>query len=66
MMQIVTSHENYADMAPPEQSFFEFVTDKLGAEEAGAIFSQFGSGFSGRDDTIWKHDESLSTPSDDE
>ncbi len=64
--QIVTSFENYADMAPTEPSFFEFVTEKLGAEEAAAVFSQFGSGFASADITIWKYDASLSTLGDDE
>jgi hypothetical protein len=64
--QIVSSYENYADMAPTEPSFFEFVTEKLGAEEAAAVFSNFGSGFTSADITIWKYDASLSTPSDDE
>jgi len=63
---IVSSYENYADMAPPEQSFFEFASEKLGAEEAGAMFSDFGNGFTDSDYTIWVRDESLSSPSADE
>ena len=66
MVQIVNSKKNYADFEPPKPSFFEFLTEQLGAEEAGAMFSQFGSGFTSSDYTIWKHDASLSTPSDDE
>ncbi len=66
MIALVSSHENYADMAPPEQSFFEFATEKLGAEEAGAMFGAFSGGFSDSDYSIWVHDESLSTPSADE
>jgi len=65
-LMIVSSFENYADMEPPEQSFFEFVTEKLGEEEAGALFAQFGSGFSSSDYTVWQLDPSLSTPSSDE
>jgi hypothetical protein len=65
-LMIVSSYANYADMAPPEQNFFEFATEKLGAEEAGAMFDDFGSGFASSDYTIWEHDEDLSTPSDDE
>jgi len=64
--QVVSSYENYADMAPTEPSFFEYVTEKLGAEEAAAVFSQFGSGFTSADVTIWKYDASLSTPNDDD
>lgn len=65
-LMIVSSFENYADMEPPEQSYFEFVTEKLGEEEAGALFAQFGSGFSSSDYTVWAHDTDLSTPSSDE
>jgi len=65
-VMIVSSFENYADMEPPEQSFFEFLTETLGEEEAGALFAQFGSGFSSSDYTVWELDESLSTPSSDE
>ena len=66
MLAIVSSFENYADMEAPEPSFFEFVMEKLGEEEAGALFSQFGSGFTSSDYTVWEYDASLSTPSTDE
>jgi len=66
MTLIVNSFESFADMAPPEQSFIEFVTEKLGAEEAGAVIAQFGAGFTSSDYTVWKYDESLSSASDDE
>ncbi len=66
MLALVSSYENYADMEPPEQTFFEFAIEKLGAEEAGAMFSDFGNGFSESDYTVWELDESLSSPSDDE
>jgi len=66
MVQIVTSKKNYADFEPTKPSFFEFLTEQLGAEEAGAVFSQFGSGFTSSDYTIWRRDDSLSTPSQDE
>ena len=63
---VVTSYENYADMEPPEQNFFEFMVEKLGAEEAGKMFSDFGSGFSGSDYTVWKFHPGMSaTPDED-
>jgi hypothetical protein len=62
MTMIVSSHENYADMAPPEQGFFEFLAEKIGEEGAGAIFDAFGSGFTDSDHTIWLLDDALSTP----
>jgi len=65
-LSIVSSYENYADMEPPEQSFFEFVTEQVGEEEAGALFAQFGSGFASSDYTVWQLDTDLSSPSSDE
>ena len=59
---LVSSFENYADMAPPEQSFFEFMSETVGAEEAGKILSDFGSGFSSSDYTVWEHMPDLSMP----
>ena len=66
VIQVVTSKANYADMAPTEPSFFKFVTEQLGADEAAAVFAQFGGGFTSSDYKIWRYDESLSSPSDDE
>lgn len=63
---LVSSFENFADMAPDEQTFFEFAAENLGDEEAAAMFSDFGSGFEQSEYAIWKLDESLSTPRDDE
>jgi len=66
VLMLISSYKNYADMEPPEQSFFEFAVEKLGEEEAGAMFKDFSSGFSDSDYTIWVHDPSISTPSDEE
>ncbi len=66
MTMVVTSKADYADMEPSSPSFFEWVGEKLGAEEAGAVFAQFGAGFSGSDYTIWRYNENLSTPGQDE
>lgn len=63
---IVSSFENYADMAPPEQSFYEFTVEKLGEVEADEMFADFAGGFSNSDYTIWILDESISTPADEE
>jgi hypothetical protein len=64
---IATPFDNFAEMAPPEQSFFEFVTEHMGSEEeAAALFDQFGSGFSGSDYTVWVHRPELSTPASDD
>lgn len=63
---VVSSFENFADMAPPEQNFFEFMIEELGAEEAGAMFADFGSGYSDSDYTIWKFHPGMSDDPDDE
>jgi hypothetical protein len=65
-LSIVSSFENYADMEPPEQSFFEFIKEQIGEEEAGALFAQFGAGFASSDYTVWRLDTDLSSPSGDE
>lgn len=66
-LMIVSSYSNYADMEPPEQTFFEFVAEEMGSEEeASMVFQAFGSGYSDSDYSVWEHDTSLSTPSDDE
>ncbi len=64
MISLISSFENFADMAPPEQSFFEYAVEKRGEEAAGEMLEAFGSGFENSDYTIWKLDESLSTPAD--
>ena len=64
---IVSPYASYADMAPPEQEFFAFVAEQLDSEEeAGALFSQFGAGFTDSDYTVWRHREELSMADDDE
>ena len=67
MLMIVNSNANYAEMAPPDKSFFEVVSEHMGSEEeAQAMFDKFSSGFTGSSYTIWMHDEDLSDPRDDE
>jgi hypothetical protein len=63
---IVSSYEKYADMAPPEQSLFEFMTEQLGAEEAAAMFADFDSGFTDSDYTVWKFHPGMSDDPDDD
>ena len=60
-LMIVTPFENFAAMEPPEQSFFEFVSEHVGsAEEAGKMFAQFTAGFTGSNYTVWAYREDLS------
>jgi hypothetical protein len=53
-------------MVRPEPDVFGFLAEKLGAEKAGALFDEFGSGFASSDYTVWVLNEALSSPSDDE
>jgi hypothetical protein len=57
---LVTSYESFADMAPPEESFFEFLTEMKGPEEATTILDAFYSGFSASDYTVWMRNAELS------
>lgn len=66
MTAVVSSYENFADMEPPEESFYDFVVGELGAEEAGAMFADFGSGYTDSDYTVWKLDPDLSDDPDDD
>jgi hypothetical protein len=63
-LAIVTSMENLAELAPEENTFFDFVAEKMGsAEDAMKMFEQFGSGFASSDFTVWMYDAAISTPS---
>lgn len=66
MTAVVSSYANYADMEPPEQNIFEFVTEKIGAEETAELFADFGSGFTGSDYTVWKFHPGMSASTDDD
>lgn len=63
---IVISYENYADMEPPEQSFGKFLSEKIGEEEAAAVFSDFSSGFKSSQYSVYRYREDLSSPSSDD
>ncbi len=66
-LAVVTSMENLADLAPEDENFFDFLTEKTGsAEDAMNLFMQFGSGFASSDFTVWMYDAAISTPSTEE
>ena len=61
-LMLVTEFDDFADMAPPEQTFFEYVSEQLGSdEEASAMFAAFGSGFTDSSYTVWAHRPDLSS-----
>lgn len=67
ILTLVAPYASYADMAPPEQSFYEFAAEQLGSEEqADEMFDDFSSGFSKSDYTIWRYRDDLSMQGDDE
>ena len=67
MIMVAVPYENYADMAPPEKTMYEFLLENsdMDAEELDATFQAFGSGFSSSDYTVWQSRPDLSVSSDD-
>lgn len=60
---LVIPFSNYADMAPPEQSFAEFLSEQLGsAEAAGAKLAGFSEATYGSSYEIYTHRPDLSSP----
>jgi len=67
ILALASPFSSYADMAPPEQNFYEFATEELGSEKkADAMFKDFSSGFASSDYTVWVHREELSSQSNEE
>lgn len=46
-LHLASPYSNYAEMAPPEQNYFQFVAEHLGMEEAVRLFNEFGNSFWG-------------------
>ncbi|MEM8814730.1 MAG: hypothetical protein AAGE85_02825 [Pseudomonadota bacterium] len=64
MLMLVSPYTDYADMAPPEQSFFEFMVEHTDMDEGDVaeMFETFGDGFESSDYTVWAHRPDLSLP----
>jgi len=62
MLMLVSPFKSYADMAPPEQSFFEFMIENTDMDEGdvAGMFETFGDGFESSDYTVWMHRPDLS------
>lgn len=60
-VSLVSSYENFAAMEEPEQSFFDFLTEKVGEEDAIAIMTEFNSGIASSDYTIWHLNAAMSS-----
>jgi len=63
---IVVPYKNYADMAPGEESFYEFLVKQLGSEEAASgLLKTFSGATWGSEYTVWEHRPDLSMKEDD-
>ena len=60
VLSLVTPYADFAAMEPPEQSFYELVTEHLGAEETARLFKDFGSTFWSSEYTIVERRPDLS------
>ena len=67
MLMLVSPSRNYADMAPPEQSFFEFMVENTDMDEGDVVkmFETFGDSFESSDYTVWMHRPDLSLSEED-
>ena len=65
-LSIVIPHRDYASFEQGEDSFFRFLSDKLGSEEKAAeVFRQFGNATTESEFQIWLHRDDLSMPEND-
>ena len=61
-LKIAIPYTDWADMAPPETTFYEFMAEHLGEEDANAMFKKFSSSFWGSEYTVYRLRTDLSTP----
>lgn len=59
-LMLAAGFRNYADMAPPEQSFLGFAAEHMGEEDAMEMLEDFGEGFWTSTYTIYRWREDLS------
>ena len=63
---VVVPHRNFAGFEQGEDTFFRFLSEKMGSEDKAAeIFQQFDGALSDSDFQIWVHREDLSMAEDD-
>ena len=63
---IVVPFKNFAGMAPPEQTFYDFAVETMGQEEAEALFAKFSESYKGSKYTVWRLIPELSMSKDEE
>ena len=59
-LMIVSPYDSFADMAPPEQEYYDYVVEKVGQAEADRLFSTFSEGYTSSSFTVWAHRPDLS------
>ncbi len=58
---LVIPYKNYADMADPDPTFYEFLSQHLGSEQAaGEMFQRFNDAMTGSEYHIYEHRSDLS------
>lgn len=66
VLMLVTPLENWADAAPSDPSFYDFLVERLGSTEAAdALFEEFDSGFKSFSETVWMERGDLSASAED-
>ncbi len=65
-LMLAVPYRNYADMEPPEQSFYEFAAQHMGEEDAAGMFQRFNESFWNSSYTIYRWREDLSMAMDDD
>lgn len=61
-VSIAFPYADYADMASPDPSFFDFLSEHVGAEKAAELFQRMNSETKGSHYQIYSHRPDLSTP----
>ena len=63
-LMLAVPYQNYADMAPPETSFYDFMVKHTSEETAVSTFQAFENSFWGAEYTVYQLRRDLSTPRD--
>ena len=61
-LSLAVPYENYADMAPPEVSFYEFMVKHTSEETAASTMQEFSNSFWSSEYTVYQLRRDLSTP----
>jgi hypothetical protein len=59
-LSVAVPYKDFADMAEPDPTFYEFIVEHLGEDEANAVFQSFSASFWNAEYTVWMHRKDLS------